>query len=184
MYNLINNFVLVTILMCLSVVNAQRTPSISYISQEQIKDIGGTVELECSVQYAREYSVVWSKISKDRSGSETVFLSTGSSLVIKDSRFALRYDQASTTYTLQIKDIQETDAGIYLCQVVISTVNKITAEVDLQVRRPPIILDTSTQSIVASEGKSVQMECYASGYPKPTISWRRENNAILPTGES
>ena len=26
--------------------NAQRTPSISYISQEQIKDIGGTVELD------------------------------------------------------------------------------------------------------------------------------------------
>jgi neuronal growth regulator 1 len=25
---------------------AQRTPSISYISQEQIKDIGGTVELD------------------------------------------------------------------------------------------------------------------------------------------
>ncbi len=33
--------------------NAQRTPSISYISQEQIKDIGGTVELDCSVQYSR-----------------------------------------------------------------------------------------------------------------------------------
>jgi neuronal growth regulator 1 len=32
---------------------AQRTPTISYISQEQIKDIGGTAELECSVQYAQ-----------------------------------------------------------------------------------------------------------------------------------
>jgi len=40
-----------------------------------------------------------------------------------------------------------------------------------------------TQSVVASEGSEVQMECYASGYPTPTITWRRENNAILPTGE-
>jgi len=123
-------------------------------------------------------------VGKDRSGSDAVFLAIGSSLVIKDSRFALRYDQSSTTYTLQLKDIQETDAGIYMCQVVISTVNKITAEVELQVRRPPTILDTSTQSVVTTEGKAVVLECYAIGYPKPTISWRRENNAVLPTGGS
>lgn len=30
----------------------------------------------------------------------------------------------------------------------------------------------------------VPMECYAGGYPEPRISWRRENNAILPTGGS
>lgn len=161
--------------------NGQRTPSISYISQEQIKDIGGTVELDCSVQYAREYTVVW--IKTGRNHADYVFLSTGSSLVIKDSRFSLRFDGASSTYTLQIKDIQETDAGIYQCEVVLSVNNKITAEVDLSVRRPPIISDNSTQSIVASEGQSVQMECYASGYPTPTIIWRRENNALLPTGE-
>lgn len=94
----------------------------------------------------------------------------------------MRYDGASSTYKLQIKDIQETDAGIYQCQVILSVNNKISAEVELQVRRPPIITDNSTQSIVASEENSVQMECYASGYPTPTITWRRENNAILPTG--
>lgn len=159
----------------------QRTPSISHITQEQIKDIGGTVELECSVQYAKEYTVLWVKTTRDR--GDFVFLSTGSSLVIKDSRFALRYDPSSSTYTLQIKDIQETDAGTYQCQVILSVNNKIAADVDLSVRRPPVISDNSTQSLVVSEGKSVQMECYAGGYPHPTITWRRENNAILPTGE-
>ncbi|KFB51715.1 AGAP007500-PA-like protein [Anopheles sinensis] len=160
-------------------VRGQRTPTISYITQEQIKDIGGTVELECSVLYATEYSVHWIKTSNDR--SDVVFLSTGSSLVLKDSRFSLRYDLSSSSYTLQIKDIQETDAGIYQCQVVLSVTNKITAEVPLNVRRPPIISDNSTQSLVVSEGQPAQMECYASGYPVPQITWRRENNAILPT---
>lgn len=155
---------------------AQRTPTISYITQEQIKDIGGTVEFDCSVQYAKEYSVLWSKTD-----GEPVFLSTGSTLVIKDSRFSLRYDPNSSTYKLQIKDIQETDAGTYTCQVVISIVHKVSANVKLSVRRPPVISDNSTQSVVASEGSEVQMECYASGYPTPTITWRRENNAILPT---
>lgn len=159
---------------------AQRTPSISYITQEQIKDIGGTVEIECSVQYAQDYTVLWVKNTRER--SDPVFLSTGSSLVIRDSRFALRYDPSSSTYTLQIKDIQETDAGTYQCQVILSVNNKISADVDLSVRRPPVISDNSTQSLVVSEGKPVQMECYAGGYPHPTITWRRENNAILPTG--
>lgn len=61
--------------------------------------------------------------------------------------------QASSTYTLQIKDIQETDAGFYMCQVLISSTNHISAEVELQVRRPPIISDNSTRSIVVSEGE-------------------------------
>uniref|UniRef100_A0A034W1E0 Lachesin n=2 Tax=Bactrocera dorsalis TaxID=27457 RepID=A0A034W1E0_BACDO len=155
---------------------AQRTPTISYITQEQIKDIGGTVEFDCSVQYASDYQVLWSKTDAD-----PVFLSTASTLVIKDSRFSLRYDPNSSTYKLQIKDIQETDAGTYTCQVVISVVHKVSANVKLSVRRPPVISDNSTQSIVASEGSEVQMECYASGYPTPSITWRRENNAILPT---
>ncbi|KAJ6641310.1 Lachesin [Pseudolycoriella hygida] len=172
-------FYLILVLLPVSLF-AQRTPSISYITQEQIKDIGGTVELDCSVQYAKDYTVLWTKTLNER--SDSVFLSTGSSLVIKDSRFALRHDPSSSTYTLQIKDIQETDAGIYQCQVVLSVINKISADVTLSVRRPPVITDNSTQSLVVSEGKSVQMECYAGGYPHPTISWRRENNAILPTG--
>ncbi|PSN51322.1 Lachesin [Blattella germanica] len=166
-----------------SYVVTQRTPTISYISQEQIKDIGGTVELECSVQYAQEYPVLWMRVDRSRQG-EGLPISTGSSLIIRDSRFSLRYDLASSTYTLQIKDIQETDAGYYQCQVLISLNNRISAEVDLQVRRPPIISDNSTRSLVVSEGQSVKLECYAGGYPPPRITWRRENNAILPTGGS
>lgn len=168
--------------LCTFVVS-QRTPTISYISQEQIKDIGGTVELVCSVQYAQDYPVLWMRIDRSRQ-SDGLPISTGSTLIIRDSRFSLRYDTASSTYTLQIKDIQETDAGYYQCQVLISLNNRISAEVDLQVRRPPIISDNSTRSLVVSEGQGVKLECYAGGYPPPRISWRRENNAILPTGGS
>ncbi|XP_066991008.2 lachesin isoform X2 [Anabrus simplex] len=166
-----------------SVVYAQRTPTISYISQEQIKDIGGTVELDCSVQYGQDYPVLWIKVDRNRQ-VDPLPISTGSSLIIRDSRFSLRYHPASSTYTLQIKDIQETDAGYYQCQVIIALNSKISAEVELQVRRPPIISDNSTRSLVVSEGQSVKLECYAGGYPPPRVSWRRENNAILPTGGS
>lgn len=62
--------------------------------------------------------------------------------------------------------------------------NKISAEVELEVRRPPIISDNSTRSLVVNEGQPVKLECYAGGFPLPRVSWRRENNAILPTGGS
>lgn len=174
---------LLTILLALGVVHCQRTPTISYISQEQIKDIGGTVELKCSVQYAQDYPIIWMKVDRARV-TDPLPLSSGSSLIIRDSRFAIRYDTASSTYTLLVKDIQETDAGYYRCQVIIGLNNKISAEVDLQVRRPPVISDNSTRSLVVSEGQPVTLECYAAGHPMPRISWRRENNAILPTGGS
>ena len=89
-------------LYCVFTVVSQRTPTISYISQEQIKDIGGTVELVCSVQYAQDYPVLWMRIDRSRQ-SDGLPISTGSTLIIRDSRFSLRYDTASSTYTLQVR---------------------------------------------------------------------------------
>ena len=181
MTNLRKGCVLLIVAISLCLVAAQRSPSITDISRDQVIDAGGTVELSCSVQYGTEYSVIWLKTGKDK--RDKIFLSTGTSLVVKESRFALLYDGASATYIVLIKDVQESDAGTYVCEVVLSTNNKISAETKLSVRRPPVITDNSTQSVVTSEGESIQMECYATGFPTPKIVWRRENNALLPTGE-
>ena len=71
-----------------------------------------------------------------------------------------------------------------MCQLLLSVNNKISADVELIVRRPPVISDNSTRAIIVSEGQPVRLECYANGHPSPHISWRRDNNAILPTGGS
>lgn len=68
------------------------------------------MELDCSVQYARDYPVLWMKLDKD-TGQHHLIISSGSTLIIRDSRFSLRYDPSSSLYTLQVKDLQETDAG-------------------------------------------------------------------------
>ncbi|XP_067213867.1 lachesin isoform X2 [Linepithema humile] len=166
----------------LQIVAGQRTPTISYISQEQIKDIGESVELRCIVQYASDYPILWIKI--DKSSNDQVTLSYNQGVALRDSRFSLKHEQASSSYILQIKDIQETDAGLYQCKIQLSLTNHINAQVEILVRKQPIISDNSTQSQVVSEGQSILLECYATGYPAPRISWRRENNAILPTGGS
>lgn len=169
------------LIVAVSVCSAQRFPSITYISEDQEVDAGGTVELACSVQYGTDYSVNWLKTSKDR--NYNVFLSTTTSLVVKESRFSSLYDGASATYIVLIKDVDENDAGVYVCEVRLSLNNKISRETKLVVRRPPVITDNSTQSIVTTEGESIKMECYATGFPPPRIIWRRENNALLPTGK-
>jgi len=68
--------------------------------------------------------------------------------------------------------------------VVLEINKKISASVQLVVRRPPYISDNSTRSLVVKEGQLVELECYAGGFPKPRISWRRANNKILPIGGS
>ncbi|KAG8231049.1 hypothetical protein J437_LFUL011172 [Ladona fulva] len=163
--------------------SCQRTPTISYISQEQIKDIGSTVDLECSVQYGLDYPVAWLRVD-DAGISGALPISSGTTLIVPNNRFSITFDRQSSTYRLQIRDIQETDAGVYYCKILLSLVDEVAASVDLLVRRSPIIAANSTSSLVVSEGEDIQLECYAFGYPYPRISWRRENNAILSTGAS
>merc|ERR1712106_760367 len=166
-------------------VNRQnRRPTISFITQPEIvTDIGGEIEMLCTIQYASDYPVIWMKLdSVDRSNDLTI--TTGTTLILKDPRFHIKHVKETSTYTLRIRDVQETDGSIYQCQVLIALTDIVKAAVPLIVRRPPIISDNSTRSVVALEGSRVELRCYASGYPPPEIWWRRQNNAVLPTNTS
>ena len=94
----------------------------------------------------------------------------------------MRYDTASSTYTLQLKDVQRTDRAIYQCQIILGINNKVTRHVRLKISEPPVIADNSTRSVVVQENSPAELRCHALGTPRPSVSWRRENNAILPTG--
>ena len=94
----------------------------------------------------------------------------------------MRYDTASSTFTLQLKDVQTADEAIYQCQIIVGINNKVTKHVTLKVSQPPVIADNSTRSVVVQENAPAELICSATGSPVPSVSWRRENNAILPTG--
>lgn len=172
---------LLLMLLLQDLVSGQQNPSISYISQERIVNIGDTIDLHCSVQYASGYAVIWAKIDRENPNNN-LFISRGSSLSIPDNRYSIRHDEASSTYTLQLSKIQEIDSGTYQCQVVIGPSSRVTADVKVRVNIPPIISDNSTRSVITSAGATIQLQCYAGGHPQPHISWRRENNDLLPTG--
>ena len=162
-------------------IKGQQNPSISFISQERVVNIGDTIDLHCSVQYSHGYPVIWAKIDRENP-SNNLFISRGSSLSIPDNRYSIRHDEASSTYTLQLSKIQEVDTGTYQCQVIIGTSSRVTADVHVRVNIPPVISDNSTRSVITSAGTTIALQCYAGGHPQPFISWRRENNDLLPGG--
>mgnify|MGYP001237461619 FL=1 len=75
----------------------------------------------------------------------------GTTLILTDPRFNVDLDKSTSTYTLRIEDIQETDGATYQCQVIIALTDKEQADVPLIVRRPPIISginDYRTRAII------------------------------------
>lgn len=101
-HNLINNTNLILVL-----AYSQRTPMISHITQKRITDIGGTTELTCTVLYGSDFNILWIKVDKERS-TDPVTFSSGSTLIIRDSRLSLRYDRDSNSYSLQVRHSRRT----------------------------------------------------------------------------
>ena len=64
-----------------------RRPTISFITQPEIvTDIGGSVEMKCSVQYGQEFPVNWMKLdSLDRNND--LLISTGTTMIFPDPRY-------------------------------------------------------------------------------------------------
>jgi len=50
----------------------------------------------------------------------------------------------------------------------------MSAKVELKVRRPLMIHDNSTSSMIVMEGKKVTLECYANGNPIQEFSGREK----------
>ena len=80
---------------------AQRTPTIAYITPSITTKIGGTIEMDCSVLYASEYPILWVKLPSHCSAARETYnlraqesdsctpvpLSSGSALIVRDNRF-------------------------------------------------------------------------------------------------
>ncbi|CAG2065894.1 unnamed protein product, partial [Timema podura] len=165
-------------------VSALRGSDINNISEEQTKVVGSSATLECSTTNA-EFRVMWLKYDTNHF-SDPIIISAGPALLVPDNRYSLGNSIENKTFTLKISDLRVSDTGTYKCRATnLSTNNTFTADVNMtvMVREPVYILDNSTSSIVVRQRESVQLECYAGGYPPPRIYWRRENGMLLPEGE-
>ena len=88
-----------------------------------------------------------------------------------------------SSWRLRVRSLQWEDQSNYTCYIALGTYgNRIQDYKTLFVVDPPQILQGETSyNQRAEEGTSVTLHCKASGFPKPTIMWRRQGNMNLPS---
>lgn len=161
---------------------------ISDISKDIIADIGADIQFNCTVTNVGSMAVSWAKYT-DGSDAGAVVLSMRNALSISDPRYSITKTKdentGNVTFTFGIKEVVTNDTGTYECQVIISAAKKITAKSNLFIKHSPTISEELTSnSTLVIVGQSLELNCHANGYPKPTITWRRENNDTMPNGDN
>ncbi|KAH8271228.1 hypothetical protein KR018_002054, partial [Drosophila ironensis] len=160
-------------------------PVISQITKDLVASVGESVEFNCTVEQVGQLSVSWAKLPSAPHESP-VALSMRNILSLFDPRYNLTVTDGpaagSATYTFRIQKIVMNDLGPYECQVIVSATEKVTKKLNLQIKTPPVIAESTPKSTLVTEGQNLEVTCHANGFPKPTISWARENNAVMPAG--
>uniref|UniRef100_A0A6G1S8R6 Lachesin n=1 Tax=Aceria tosichella TaxID=561515 RepID=A0A6G1S8R6_9ACAR len=130
--------------------------------------LGRDVRLVCTVENLGQHQIAWLK-------EETkTILSIDTNIIITNYRIFLIPDDEGRKWVLHIKDVQESDRGSYQCQINTNPMRSISGYLDVVV--PPSLIETeSTQVAEVMEHSNVSLQCKASGHPKPTIGWRRED---------
>ncbi|XP_055851907.1 protein amalgam [Episyrphus balteatus] len=164
---------------------SSKSPVISSITEDQVVSVGEAVEFNCTVENVEGYAVGWSKSTNDLGTGGGVVLSIRGVLSLSDPRYSIKEikTDASSTYSFKIAKIEASDMGSYECQVIVSAIDKVTKSLKLSVKHPPIVSEEKTpKSVSVKEGENIEVTCYADGFPKPNLSWKREDNSIMPAG--
>lgn len=145
-----------------------------------MRDTGDDATLTCYVDNPDDFTISWVKANRDNPSDQTL-LSFGTKLAVKDPRFVVT--ATADSLTLQIKNIEYTDAAVYQCQVFVSATYKDTATVELLIKHPPkIVKDIEVNPTPAALNGTAEFICTAEGYPKPNISWKRYGDVLIPNG--
>jgi hypothetical protein len=182
------NFLLaLSALALLNFVRGQDQPEITQIILPEVKMIGMTGYLNCTVSRQGDNKVFW--IHKGMN----MILTSDNRVEVDESINAVvdgltKYDVARRvsgnqhTYMLVVRRLVLTDAGNYTCQVNVKGYNiQPSKDGIIVVMMPPYIIQgQTTQTITVTEGGAVNLTCAAHGYPMPNISWVRVNGNTLP----
>uniref|UniRef100_A0A1A9Z437 Ig-like domain-containing protein n=2 Tax=Glossina TaxID=44049 RepID=A0A1A9Z437_GLOPL len=130
---------------------------------------GRDVSFTCVVNNLGQYRVAWIK-----SDSKAI-LGIHTHMVSLNPRLSVTHN-GHNTWKLHISHVHLNDSGSYMCQVNTDPMKSQSGYLDVVV--PPDILNHPDQNLeenVTNEGGIITLICSATGVPKPTVQWRREN---------
>lgn len=53
---------------------------------------------------------------------------------------------------------------------------------ELLVKHTPRVDNIEINPLPVTVNGSAELKCFVSGYPRPSIIWKRENDAVMPAG--
>ncbi|XP_072157670.1 lachesin isoform X2 [Bemisia tabaci] len=144
--------------------------------KNQTVTIGRDATFECHIRNLGGYRIGW------------VYVNTREIQAIHDHvitpnpRVSVS-QQNNKTWSLHIKEVEERDRGLYMCQINTDPMQDQMAYLNVVV--PPDIVDDGTSSDQnVNEGGNVWLTCKAKGFPKPTITWKREHGDEISIKDS
>ncbi|XP_037776227.1 zwei Ig domain protein zig-8-like [Penaeus monodon] len=131
--------------------------------------------LPCRIKNLGNKSVSWIR------NRDSHILTVDRYTFIADERFAAWHQAATQTWTLQIKFVQERDAGSYECQV--STEPKMSHFVQLDVITPQVTI-AGEADIYVNSGSTVTIKCVITqALEEPNyIFWYHDDRRVVSAG--
>uniref|UniRef100_A0A5F8HEY5 Hemicentin-2 n=1 Tax=Monodelphis domestica TaxID=13616 RepID=A0A5F8HEY5_MONDO len=117
---------------------------------------GGEAVLECKASGVPPPRVIWY-----RGGLEMILA-----------------PEVAHTGTLRIQEVQERDAGNYICKAV-NELGAASADIRLEVGYAPRLVESS-RNMVVEMGRNAILACRAEGRPSPRITWARVDGKPVP----
>ncbi|XP_047736946.1 hemicentin-2-like [Hyalella azteca] len=130
--------------------------------------------LKCSGEHTNNFKVAWVKADTQ------TLLSIEETMISRNYRLRVTHSDANTWF-LHIGKTQLADRGYYMCQV--NTIPMLFNKGYLEVIVPPNIVDGETSGDVeVGEDSPSSLHCHATGYPAPTVRFKREDGILIRRG--
>ncbi|XP_032679132.1 lachesin-like [Odontomachus brunneus] len=98
-------------------------------------------------------------------------------VITNNARLSVTHSDYNT-WTLHIRGARREDRGIYMCQVNTDPMKSQSAFLEVVIP-PDIISEETTNDLMVPEGGAAKLVCKARGYPKPDITWKREDGTEI-----
>ncbi|KAK9890425.1 hypothetical protein WA026_010514 [Henosepilachna vigintioctopunctata] len=149
----------------------QEEPEFTEVIQNITVAAGRNIKFACSVKNLGTYKVAWMHYE------QSAILTVHNHVITRNPRISVTHDKHRTWY-LHISNVQEEDKGRYMCQI--NTANAKTQFGYLHVVVPPNIDDSlSSSDVIVREGANETLTCKATGFPKPSVKWKRDDNSKI-----
>ncbi|XP_026300928.1 lachesin-like isoform X2 [Apis mellifera] len=129
--------------------------------------LGRDATFTCLVKHLGGYRVGWLKVESK------AIQAIHDHVITHNNRVSVSHSD-HTMWNLHIKNVQQEDEGLYMCQINTDPMKSQTGMLSIVVP-PDFISEDTSSDVMVREGGQVKLTCRARGVPPPRLSWKRED---------